>query len=237
MQRIVIFDSGDTGRRLWEALAARPTWSMSSASSTPTSGVRGGRSSAYLSTRPRLRGRDRDHIAVAASASHEWRFPLAAAGVGSRRIIECPTDDGDAFLTEIVADMFPDPLAGALASAPASRGLRIGIFGTGAAGMKVWEVLAQMDVADAVWFADNNPQQHGRAILGLEVIPPAEIGVHPFDAIVIGSMSRDPIREQLVRLGIPARQVLTPDVAGSVDHLHQQLTAALATLADHEVAV
>lgn len=229
MQRIVIFDAGETGRRLWEALATRA--SVEVVAFVDPDVRRQGRT--FLGTPVHavdwLRGAEWDHVAASAGHHHEWRFPLAAAGVGSRQIIECPTDEGDAFLAEIVAEMFPDPMADTLTAAPVAEGFRVGIFGTGAGAMKVWEVLADMDSADAVWFADNNPQQQGRDLLGLDIIAPSDIPGRPVDAIVIGSMSRDPIRAQLLGLSVPASAILTPDVTASIADLQQQLAAALAT--------
>jgi len=227
MQRIVIFDAGETGRRLWEALVRRP--SVEVVAFVDPDARRHERTFLGTPVHPVnwLRDNQWDLIAVSGADTHAWRFPLAAAGVGSRRIVECPADDGDQFLSEVVAEMFPDVMAGAVASAPLVQGFRIGIFGTGAGAMKVWEVLAGMDGADAVWFADNNPQQQGRDLLGLDVIAPLDIPARPFDAIVIGSMSRDAIRKQLLDLSVPAPAILTPDVTVSIADLQRDLAAAI----------
>ena len=80
---------------------------------------------------------------------------------------------------------------------------------------------AGIDSADAVWFADNNPRQQGRDLLGLEVIAPADIPCRPFDAVVIGSMSRDPIRTQLLDLFVSPSAILTPDVTASIADLQR----------------
>jgi hypothetical protein len=227
MQRVVIFDAGETGRRLWEALATRA--SVEIVAFVDPDVRRHER--AFLGTPVHpvewLRDAAWDLVAVSGADTHAWRFPLAAAGVGSRRIVECPTEEGDVFLGEVVAEMFPDQMAGAIAAAAAAQGLRIGIFGTGAGAMKVWEVLAGIDSADAVWFADNNPQQQGRDLLGLEVIAPADIPGRPFDAVVIGSMSRDPIRKQLLDLFVSPSAILTPDVTASIADLQRGLAAAI----------
>jgi hypothetical protein len=227
MQRVVIFDAGETGRRLWEALATRA--SVEIVAFVDPDVRRHER--AFLGTPVHpvewLRDAAWDLVAVSGADTHAWRFPLAAAGVGSRRIVECPTEEGDVFLGEVVAEMFPDQMAGAIAAAAAAQGLRIGIFGTGAGAMKVWEVLAGIDSADAVWFADNNPQQQGRDLLGLEVIAPADIPGRPFDAVVIGSMSRDPIRKQLLDLFVSPSAILTPDVTASIADLQRGLAATI----------
>ncbi len=177
-----------------------------------------------------------DQVAVAAGDVNDWEFPLAAAGASGRRVLELPLDGGSEFLSQLVADVFPDPLAPMAADAPAANGLRIGIFGTGAAGMKVWEALADEDAADAVWFADNNPAQQGREILGLPVIAPQDISAHPFDAVIVASMSRDPICEQLRYIGVASDRILTPSVAGSIDDLRRDLARAFAPLASTEVS-
>jgi hypothetical protein len=229
MQRVVIFDAGETGRRLWEALATRA--SVEIVAFVDPDVRRHER--AFLGTPVHpvdwLRDLAWDLVAVSGADTHAWRFPLAAAGVGSRRIVECPTEEGDVFLGEVVAEMFPDEMAGAIAAAPAAQGFRIGIFGTGAGAMKVWEALASIDSADVVWFADNNPQQQGRDLLGLQVIAPADIPDRPFDAVVIGSMSRDPIRKQLLDLFVSPPAILTPDVTASIADLQRSLAAAIST--------
>jgi hypothetical protein len=241
MQRVVICGAGDAGRRLWEAIAARPTVSVVG---FVDAGVRRHGQiflGAPVQTPDWLRGGHWDHLAVTADESHAWRSWLAKAGIGTNGVIEFPADAGAEALDAIAVASFPDPLAGTLdAAAPISE-LRIGIFGTGAAGMKVWEVLVEMDTADAVWFADNNRQQQGREILGLDVIAPADIPGRRYDAVVIGSMSREAIHEQLVRLGVPTGRILSPDVAGPIDQLRRQLVSAMVALADRkadrEVAV
>jgi glycosyltransferase involved in cell wall biosynthesis len=227
MQRLVIFDAGETGQRLWEALAPRA--SVEVVAFVDPDVRRHERTFLGLPVHPVewLRHSDWDLVAAAGADTHAWRFPLAAAGVGSRRIVECPTEDGDEFLREIVAEIFPDPLAATLAATPETHGLRLGIFGTGSGAMKVWEVLTGIESADAVWFADNNPQQQGRELLGLEIIAPTDIAARPFDAVVIGSMSRDPIRRQLLDLSIPAAAIIEPDVTSSITDLERALANAI----------
>lgn len=235
MLRVAIFEAGETGRRLWEALARRA--SIEVVAFVDPDVRRHERTFLGTPVHPVdwLRGASWDLVAVSGADPHAWRFPLASAGVGSRRIVECPTEDGDVFLGEVVAEMFPDVLAEAIASAPAAQGFRVGIFGTGAGAMKVWEVLAGIDSADAVWFADNNPQQQGRDLLGLDVIAPSDIPGRAFDAIVIGSMSRDVIRRQLLDLSIPATAILTPDVTSSIADLRHGLATAIADCRDEPI--
>jgi hypothetical protein len=137
-------------------------------------------------------------------------------------------DQDDAALARMAARVFPDPLGVMLAGRTAAAGKRIGIFGTGAAAMKVWEALTGIDDADAAWFSDNNPARHGQRFLWLPVIAPADIPAQRFDAVVIGSMSRDPICEQLRALGVEAERMLAPDVSRDVDRIREELQAMLA---------
>jgi hypothetical protein len=89
MQRVVIFDAGETGRRLWEALATRA--SVEIVAFVDPDVRRHER--AFLGTPVHpvewLRDAAWDLVAVSGADTHAWRFPLAAAGVGSRRIVEC----------------------------------------------------------------------------------------------------------------------------------------------------
>lgn len=130
----------------------------------------------------------------------------------------------------MIARGFPDPLATMSSWEPDPTALRVGIFGTGMAAMKVWEALAESDMAETVWFADNNPAQQRRAVLWIDVVAPADIPVRGFDAIVIGSMSGQPIREQLLGMNVDPHRILTPDVAGSVADIAEYLTSALGVL-------
>lgn len=101
--------------------------------------------------------------------------------------------------------------------------IRVGVFGTGAAGMKVWEALAAFDEIDVAWFADNNVARQGQRILGRNVIDPATIPSTRFDAVVIGSMSRAPIEAQLRALGVPGERIVTADVEQPVEALRNEL--------------
>jgi hypothetical protein len=102
--------------------------------------------------------------------------------------------------------------------------------------MKVWEALADIDLADVVWFADNNPEQQGRTLLWLDTIAPSRIPSRAYDVVVIGSMSRDVIRAQLLELGVPADRILAPDVAAPVDRIRAWLEPVLTAHASEEVA-
>jgi len=229
MTRIVICGTGNSSRRLWEALAPRHDVDITAFIDADTR--REGRHFLAAAIQPPawLRTGEWDAVAVASSDVDEWAPRFQDAGVDAVRIIELPADDIAALSAAVVA-RFPDPLAGRLAGAGPRAGIRVGIFGTGAAALKVWEVLAELDTADAIWFADNNPQQHGRSILGLDVIAPAAIPHAPFDAIVIGSMARDAILEQLVSLGVPASRIIAADVVGPIQALQRQLALALDAL-------
>jgi hypothetical protein len=227
MTQAVIVGANDQGRRLWEALMACGTVDV-------VAFVDDGRvrRPEFLGVEVRpfawLTGSTWDRLIVGDSGGHATGVP-AHLVIPADRIVRLPTGADDNHLTASAMERFPDPLAAPLATAAPAGGLRIGIFGTGAGGTNVWEALIQMDEAHPAWFADNNPQQHGRTLLWLDVIPPARIPERRYDAVVIGSMSREPIRAQLLTLGVPAGHILTPEVAASTDHIQTQLTSALSS--------
>lgn len=232
MPRVLILGAGDDGRRVWEALTQRGTVDV----------VGFVDSDRHLHDRPflgttirsadALDQRNFDAIAVAGTPSRELRDRLRRLQIPPDSIISFPTDRDDAALERVAADWFPDPLAAALVERPQPSGLRLGIFGTGSGAMKVWEALAEIDSASAVWFADNNERQQGQHILWLDVIAPSAIRSTAYDAIVIGSMSVDPIRRQLLALGVSAQCLLTPNVTGSIAAIREELLTSIATLAE-----
>jgi hypothetical protein len=236
MTRVVIFGAGDRARLFWEALTL--AGSADVVAFVDTDPRRHGRPLLSSTVQPMswLTANRWDFLAVSTGDLSSVAGQSALAGVDRARILPLPDDDTAAGLARYVASRLPDPLLNALSALPARAALRIGIFGTGSAAMKVWEAIAEIDEADAVWFADNNPQQHGRALLWLEVIAPDRIHAHSFDAIVIGSMSRDAIHQQLRRLGIPGERILAPDVSSPVDRIREQLADALAQRLFREVA-
>lgn len=233
MTRVVIYDAGDAGRILWEALTARPGVEVIAFVDADTRRL--GRRILNVPVHPPawLRQVGWDYLACTAPDVDDARRHLADGDL--RRLLLLPTEPDT--LEALTDALFPDPYASALATAILPDTVRVGIFGTGAAAMKVWEALADIDSADAAWFADNNPAQQGRTLLWLDVIAPACIRRRPCDAIVIGSMARDPIRRQLIDLGVAPAHILTPDVTGPVDRLRNQLSASLMGLAERrEVA-
>jgi hypothetical protein len=174
-----------------------------------------------------------DFIAVADAGC----TPLATAfDTSGRRVLLFPHGFDDDTLERMVSFWFPDPLASSLVRHAAPTGLRVGIFGTGAAGMKVWEAIAELEDADVVWFADNSPQRQGQSLLWVDVIPPADIPSRRHDAVVVGSMSREPILKQLVGLGVPPGRILLPDVTDSPDTVRAQLASALRRLARETIS-
>jgi len=165
-----------------------------------------------------------------AAPARELRDRLKRLAIPSDCIVAFPVRKNDAAIDRTAADWFPDPLASALVGRPRPTGLRVGIFGTGAGAMKVWEALADIDTGDAVWFADNNAAQQGKTFLWLDVIAPSAIAANRYDVIVIGSMSLDPIRRQLLNLGVRGRQILTPNVSATVPAIREELALALGAL-------
>jgi hypothetical protein len=183
-----------------------------------------------------LRSSIRDIIAIANRFPDEVRQQLLTEGASRNQIAVLPVADSDAALAATAATWFPDPLSVALsADRCAIATLRVGIFGSGVAGMKVWEALAEIDFADPVWFADNDRRKHGQTRLWLDVIAPVDIPSRRPDAIVIASISRGPIREQLHSLGIEPSRILTPDVTAPVEKIRDELAVDLAALNQHEM--
>ena len=151
------------------------------------------------------------------------------------RLVPLPTHLDDDVLTRAVTVQYPDPLAPLLAAPAVHADTRVGIFGTGAAATKVWEALADIDDCAPIWFADNNVRQQGREFLWLPVIAPSDIPMCEPDVVVIGSMSRDPIRNQLLSSGVASVRILTPDVSAHVDDIRSELRRLLCSAALREV--
>ena len=225
MSHVVIYGSGEAARRVWEAIARCGTAEVIAfVDSDPR---RQGRT--FLGTpvhAPSWLSNDAWDVVAVASADQACIDQVGAA-VGAHRVAVFPIHADDDGLARAAARLFPDPLAALLAGRASRAMAAVGIFGTGAAGMKVWEALADIDEAEAVWFADNNPARHGQRFLWLPVIAPAEIPWGTVQAIVVGSMSREPICRQLLALGIPRGHILTPDVTACVDVLRTELKTAL----------
>jgi SAM-dependent methyltransferase len=104
---------------------------------------------------------------------------------------------------------------------------RVGVFGSGSGAIRVWEALADGACARVTWFADNDASRQGQTLLGLDVITPDDVHAKGFDAIVIGSQSRDAIHDQLRRLGVERARVLTPDLEGRIEDIRAEIAAAL----------
>jgi glycosyltransferase involved in cell wall biosynthesis len=225
MVRVAIYGAGAHGQRVWEAVAARGTADV--VAFIDDDPRRHGR--AFLGTRVRppdwLLGAEWDVLAVA--GADPGSVERTATLTGAHRIVVFPVEQDEAALARMAARVFPDPLAAMLAGRTMAAGARVGIFGTGAAGMKVWEALTGVDDADAAWFADNDPARQGQRFLWLPVIAPSEIPAQTFDALVVGSMSRDPILRQLKALGIGQERIVTPDVTASPERIRHELEATL----------
>jgi hypothetical protein len=235
MTKVAIWGSGDDARRLWEALM-----------------LSGAEVVAFIDHNTGRHGRDfLNAIVQPPSWLASNRFDLLAAfdgdladsavrqalgHVNPSLILTVPSASNHDALSRFIAAHIPDSLADARIPDSSGRVLRVGIFGTGSAAMKVWEALADIDLADVVWFADNNPEQQGRTLLWLDTIAPSRIPSRAYDVVVIGSMSRDVIRAQLLELGVPADRILAPDVAAPVDRIRAWLEPVLTAHASEEVA-
>ncbi|NBC37132.1 hypothetical protein GTZ99_11240 [Novosphingobium sp. FSY-8] len=79
------------------------------------------------------------------------------------------------------------------------------IFGTGSALRDLLGILPQ--TAQVVALADNNAGLHGQEVLGFPVVAPADLPAMEFDLCVIAARAVDPIRAQLIGLGIAAERI------------------------------
>lgn len=86
---------------------------------------------------------------------------------------------------------------------------RLLVFGAGAGGRKVWEVIPRK--ASILAFVDNDVNKSGSQIEGVPVILPESVSQHDYRYILVASMYRDEIESQLKQLGIPERRVLSID--------------------------
>jgi hypothetical protein len=230
MERVVIVGGGEAGRRVWEAV------------------VRHGRADVvgFVDADARARARPVvgqvvhppewlatgrfDSVALGGALQPEVEEILTHLGLPADRIVRFTREQDDEAFARLAAERYPDPLRAALAQAGSIAAFRVGVFGTGTGAMRVWQALTDLDDTSVSWFADNNPEQHGRTFLWLNVISPASIPSHPYDAIVVGSMARDAIRGQLMSMGIPEVAILTPNVTATVEELRGELRDMLRTI-------
>lgn len=84
--------------------------------------------------------------------------------------------------------------------------MRIIIFGTGLFFENRKEVLFQEEIAA---FADNNIQNQGKKLYGIDIIAPHDILKQNFQKIIIMTpKNSEAIRQQLIALGIPDKEIL-----------------------------
>lgn len=83
--------------------------------------------------------------------------------------------------------------------------MKIAIFGTGSALHDFLAVLPAVHHIAAL--SDNNAARWGTQVAGLPVVPPADLPGLNVDLVVIASRAVDPIRSQLLALGIPADRI------------------------------
>jgi len=229
LRRVVICGANERTRGLWEALASRPTVDVVAFVDDDASRHGRRRLGVPVHGSDWLRGGDWDRLAVLRSDASAWHARLVPLALDDAAWLEFADGDAGA-LQERAARLFPDALAPALQSRPTAAGARLGVFGTGSGAMKVWEALADVETADIVWFADNNAAQQGRDLVGVRVIAPADIACAEYDAVVIGSMARASIREQLLELGVAPGRIMTPDVVGPIENIRRQVLAHLLEL-------
>jgi hypothetical protein len=226
MTRVAIVGRGLDGLRMWEALVRCGSVDVV----------------AFIDSDVRLHGRERlglpirppawlaahtFDVAIADADLPELQGPLLTLGVTTNRIVRLPLHlDADA-VAHAAASRYPDSLASTLAHTVIQVNTRVGIFGTGAAAVKVWEALTELDGVEPIWFADNDVRRQGGAFLWCPVIAPAAIPRHAADAIVVGTMSRDAVHQQLLTLGVPADRILGPDVSADVEDIRSELQQRL----------
>lgn len=101
---------------------------------------------------------------------------------------------------------------------------KIAAFGAGS-GLKDLLTLKPDDVM-LMAVGDNDAARHGQTIAGAPVVPAAELAGLDYDALLITAGAVDPLREQLIELGVdPAKIIaLCPSAsAGLVDHINADI--------------
>jgi FlaA1/EpsC-like NDP-sugar epimerase len=83
--------------------------------------------------------------------------------------------------------------------------LKVAIFGAGSGGERLGKQLLRRH--DVVCFIDNDPNKIGKTLLGLPIISPKQIDALTVDRILIGSMHRTQICNQLLSLGVPQEKM------------------------------
>ena len=77
------------------------------------------------------------------------------------------------------------------------KNLKLVVFGAGGSGVNVLERVGE----HVICLVDNDPKKQGTQVKGKQVISPAELKNYEFDAIVIGSIFVEEIKQQLIELG------------------------------------
>jgi FlaA1/EpsC-like NDP-sugar epimerase len=225
MKNVVIFGAGDGGRRVWECVCrgARAHVLFFVDNDPRKHGLR------FLSAdvrAPEALGEGGfDLVLVASIYADEITAQLDSLGVPRDLVRVFELSAGDEALDRAVAAALPVPAVPAVSSHGVVA--RVGIFGTGQGGMRVWEALMGLDHIEPAWFCDNDVRKQGRPFLWLEVIPPAEIPRRLADYVIVASMYREPITRQLIGLGVPGERILTPSVTTNVDTIRRELASAL----------
>jgi O-methyltransferase len=84
--------------------------------------------------------------------------------------------------------------------------MRIIPFGAGSGFADFLSVLP--DHVEIVGLCDNDPNKHGRTVMGHRVLAPEALDTTPFDFVVVTTRGGDTIRTQLVNRGVPREKVL-----------------------------
>ncbi len=173
---------------------------------------------------PAVKGAD---MVLVFEAEHaEWRNRLRGSAPAATCWRTVPGGRGSAACRERLQGLLPAPARPAGTDAGAT--LRVGVFGTGQGGAKVWEALLVHVDVEIVWFADNDRAKQGTSFLGIPVIAPAAIPRQPCDLVVVASMYAQEICGQLCALGVPEAAVFVPNVAAALPRIAGPLSAELA---------
>ncbi len=97
-----------------------------------------------------------------------------------------------------------------------TKRLKVAIFGAGSGGEQLGRQLLRRH--DVVCFLDNDKSKIGKTLLGLPILSPSQISKLDVDRILIGSMYRTQIRNQLISLGVSPDKMSLHSIGLIVDH-------------------
>jgi len=96
---------------------------------------------------------------------------------------------------------------------------KIAAFGAGS-GLKDLLTLIPEDV-EFVAIGDNDQARHGQSVGNVPVVPAADLATLDYDALVITTSSVDPVRAQLIALGVAPEKIVALCPSGSAELVDQ----------------